>query len=45
VIYTNHTSTDQLAGLGSSVKRSIGREIMASELRKLFEEARETVAQ
>jgi len=45
VIYTNHTSTDQLAGFGSGVKRSIGREIMASELRKLFKEAREAVAQ
>jgi hypothetical protein len=36
VLYGNHTSTDQLAGFGSSAKRSIGRQLMADELQKLF---------
>jgi len=44
VIYTNHTSTDQVAGFGSSVKRGIGRKFMAGELKKLFEKARATAA-
>ena len=37
VIYTNHTSTDQLAGFGSGAKRSIGRRLMAGQLKTLFE--------
>jgi hypothetical protein len=40
VIYTNHTSTDQVAGFGGSAKRGIGRKFMAGELEKLFEKAR-----
>jgi ABC-type amino acid transport substrate-binding protein len=36
VIYANHTSTDQVAGFGGGLKRSIGRKIMASEFKKLF---------
>jgi hypothetical protein len=36
VIYTNHTSTDQLTGFGGSAKRGIGRRLMARELEKLF---------
>jgi hypothetical protein len=36
VVYTNHTSTDQVMGLGGGAKRSIGSELMASELRDLF---------
>jgi hypothetical protein len=39
VIYTNHTSTDQLAGFGSGAKRSIGRKLMAGQLHGLFEKA------
>jgi hypothetical protein len=44
VIYTNHTSTDQVAGFGGSAKRGIGRKFMAGELKKLFENARTAVA-
>jgi len=44
VIYTNHTSTDQVAGFGGSAKRGIGRKFMAGELKKLFEKARATAA-
>lgn len=43
VIYTNHTSTDQVAGFGGGVKRSIGRKIMSGELRKMFDKARAAV--
>lgn len=45
VIYTNRTSTDQLAGFGSAAKRTIGRKIMAGELEKLFEKTRAAVVQ
>lgn len=44
VIYTNHTSTDQVAGFGGSVKRSIGRKFMAGELKKLFVKAQAAAA-
>src|SRR4029077_5001574 len=40
VIYTNHTSTDQVAGFGGSAKRAIGRKFMAGEPEKLFEKTR-----
>ena len=40
VIYTNHTSTDQVAGFGGSAKRSIGRRFMTGELEKQFETTR-----
>jgi hypothetical protein len=36
VIYTNHTSTDQVAGFGGGAKRSIGSKLMASELEGIF---------
>ena len=36
VLYTNHTSTDQVAGLGGAAKRAIGRTVMARQLKKLF---------
>ncbi len=45
VIYTNHTSTDQVAGFGGSAKRSIGRKFMAGELEKMFKKARAAAAQ
>jgi len=44
VVYTNHTSTDQVAGFGGGAKRTLGRKFMASELEKLFERARAAVA-
>jgi hypothetical protein len=40
VIYTNHTSTDQVAGFGGGTKRAIGRTVMAGQLKKLFETTR-----
>lgn len=36
VIYSNHTSTDQVEGVAGGTKRSIGRGIMAAELESLF---------
>lgn len=44
VIYTNHTSTDQVAGFGGSAKRGIGRKFMAGELEKLFKKAQTDAA-
>jgi hypothetical protein len=44
VIYTNHTSTDQVSGFGGGTKRSIGRKLMASELEKLFDRTRAALA-
>jgi len=40
VVYTNHTFTDQVAGFGGSMKRSIGRRMMASKLKEMFDNAR-----
>jgi hypothetical protein len=40
VVYTNHTSTDQLAGLLADAKRAIGRTLMAGELKRIFEDVR-----
>ena len=40
VIYTNHTSTDQVTGLGSAAKRSIGRSYMGRQLKDIFETTR-----
>ena len=37
VVYTNHTSTDQVDGFGGSAKRSIGEKLMLSQLQALFE--------
>ncbi len=40
VAYTNHTFTDQVAGFGGSLKRSIGRRMMATKLKAMFDTAR-----
>ena len=40
IFYSNRTSTDQVAGFGSSAKHSIGRKIMAKQIASLFEELR-----
>lgn len=42
VVYSNHTSTDQVAGFGGSAKRSIGSKLMASELEGLFTKLQKT---
>lgn len=44
VTYTNHTFTDQVAGFGGSAKRSIGRRMMESKLKQLFDKERKQVA-
>jgi hypothetical protein len=36
VVYSNHTSTDQVSGFGGGAKRSIGSKLMASELEGIF---------
>jgi hypothetical protein len=40
VIYTNYTSTDQVAGFGGGTKRVIGRSLMAGQLKRVFETTR-----
>jgi hypothetical protein len=40
VIYTNHTSTDQVTGVGGGAKRMIGRSLMARRLEEVFEATR-----
>ena len=44
VIYANRTSTDQVTGWGGSVKRSIGSELLESQLEALFQKARAAVS-
>jgi hypothetical protein len=45
VIYTNHTSTDQVAGFGGGTKRAIGRTLMAGQLKRIFETTRAGLGQ
>ena len=45
VAYINHTFTDQVAGFGGSVKRGVGRKMMASKLKESFDKTRQKVAQ
>ena len=40
VVYAAHAFTDQVAGFGGSMKRSIGRRVMADQMKKLFEAGR-----
>ena len=44
VVYLNRTSTDQITGFGGSSKRAIGRRVMASQLKSVFEKLRAKVA-
>jgi len=44
VAYVNHTFTDQIAGLGGSMKRRIGQHLMADKLTTLFEQERSRLA-
>jgi hypothetical protein len=44
VAYAAHAFTDQVAGMGGSVKRGIGRRVMAEKLRAMFDEDRKRVA-
>jgi hypothetical protein len=40
VVYSNHTFTDQVAGFGGSLKRDIGRRMMTTKLKQMFDAAR-----
>ena len=40
VFYRNRVSTDQLAGIGSSLKQTMGRSVMAKQLTTIFERSR-----
>jgi hypothetical protein len=40
VVYLNRTTTDQLGGFGASAKQSIGRGMMAKQIKAIFEKAR-----
>jgi len=42
IVYRSLVSTDQVAGVGSSVKKSIGRNVMAKQLTDIFERSRGT---
>jgi hypothetical protein len=41
VVYTNRTFTDQVAGTGGSFKRNIGRRMLSSKLKEIFEAAQQ----
>jgi hypothetical protein len=43
VIYAAHAFTDQVAGMGGSMKRGIGRRVMAEKLREMFEANRKRI--
>lgn len=45
VLYSNHTFTDQVEGFGGSMKRKIGRKMMADQLEAAFKSARLKAAQ
>lgn len=40
VVYAGHAFTDQVAGFGSSMKRSIGKRVMADQMKKIFDAGR-----
>jgi hypothetical protein len=40
VFYRSRVSTDQVSGFGSSLKRTIGRSVMAKRLTEIFERSR-----
>ena len=44
VVYAAHAFTDQVAGLGGTVKRSIGRHVMADQMKKIFDAERAQVS-
>jgi len=43
VVYAAHAFTDQVAGMGGSLKRGIGRRVMAEKLRDMFEANRKRI--
>jgi len=42
VVYRSRVSTDQLAGIGSSVKKGVGRGVMADHLTAIFQRSRDS---
>jgi hypothetical protein len=44
VVYAAHAFTDQVGGIGGSVKRSIGHRVMADQMKKLFDAERAQVS-
>ena len=45
VVYSSHAFTEQVAGFGGSMKRSIGSRVMADQLQKMFEAGRRKAVQ
>jgi hypothetical protein len=45
VVYSSHAFTEQVAGFGGSMKRSIGSRVMADQLQKMFEAGRTKAVQ
>jgi len=43
VLYMTHAFTDQVAGSGGSVKRSIGSRVMADQMKAIFENSRKRI--
>ena len=43
VLYMSHAFTDQVAGAGGSVKRSMGSRIMADKMKEIFENGRKRI--
>jgi hypothetical protein len=44
VFAVNHTFTDQVTGFGSTVRRTVARNLVASELARQLEETRKRLA-
>jgi hypothetical protein len=44
VLYVNRTSTDQVGGLGSSVKRALGERVMTGQIAEIFDRMRDAEA-
>jgi hypothetical protein len=45
VVYVSHAFTDQVAGFGGSMKRSLGSSVMASKMKEILEAGRKKVGQ
>jgi hypothetical protein len=43
VVLTSHAFTDQVTGVGGSMKRKIGSSVMARKMREIFEAGRKRV--
>jgi len=43
IFYRSRVSTDQVAGFGSSMKRNLGRSVMARQLTEIFERSRRSL--